>query len=479
MHITIAIENPTSPTIIPFFTHGDPLDLQVEFKDLSSLVTRQMGKLKKGQTFTVTSEGRLYILLSLGEKPAFLDILMSLRKFMKQQQPLLEEEINLKLDAFKNNDWSPAWIEAAINGIYWSTYQLKVDSDAKAPQLQSVLVQCPDIEANKMAINHGVHIAQSQIGAAVLVNTPSNIKHPEYMGAWAIKSGKEHNLKVEVFDLARIRNEGLHALYEVGKASAFEPTFIKTIYEPVEYTHTLGLVGKGITFDTGGLSIKPSANLHYMKCDMGGAAAVLGGIEAIARLQLPIRVIAIVPCAENAVNGNAYRPGDVIQSHSGKTIEIIDTDAEGRLILADGLSYLLQNYKPDTLLDLATLTGSTVATLGYEAAAIFSNNDDLVNLVALAGDEVGERVWRLPLWDAYKDDISSDVADLRNYSGKPLAGAITSAKFLEAFTQDHPRWAHLDIAGVAFKESEFGKMKNATAYGVRLLVEIAKALTTK
>ena len=217
--------------------------------------------------------------------------------------------------------------------------------------------------------------------------------------------------------------------------------------------------------------------MHLMKSDMGGAAAVFGAMELCAKLRLPIHLVGIVPATENSVDALAIKPSDVINSYSGKTIEIIDTDAEGRLILADGLSYMVRHYKPDVLIDLATLTGSAVRTFGYHAAGLFSNDDELAAKLYEASETCGELVWRLPLWDVYKDDIKSDVADVRNFSGRPLAGAIGAAKFLEVFTQDHPSWAHLDIAGVAFSDMEFSSQKSATAFGVRLLMEYLDLLS--
>ena len=239
---------------------------------------------------------------------------------------------------------------------------------------------------------------------------------------------------------------------------------------------TVGLVGKGVTFDTGGLSIKGSSNMHYMKSDMGGAAAVFGTMELIAKLKLPVHLVAIIPTTENCVDAKALKPGDVIGSYAEKTIEIIDTDAEGRLILADGIAYLNKNYSPDIMIDVATLTGSCVQTLGYEAGGLFTNNDDLALKLTNAGDRCGERLWRLPLWDSYEGDIKSDIADVKNYSGKPIAGAISAAKFLEFFTNKHTNWAHLDIAGVAFGDAEFYTQKTATAFGVRLLTDFIAGL---
>jgi leucyl aminopeptidase len=232
----------------------------------------------------------------------------------------------------------------------------------------------------------------------------------------------------------------------------------------------VGLVGKGVTFDTGGLSIKPSTNMHYMKSDMGGAAAVMGTMEMAAKLKLPIHLFGVVPATDNSVDAKSIKPGDVIGSYDGKTIEVIDTDAEGRLILADGLAYAVKNFQPDVLIDLATLTGSCIRTLGTYAGGLFSNDDNLIGQLMKASQLTGERLWPLPLWDDYKKEIKSDVADVKNFSGNPSAGAITAAKFLEIFIQGHPSWAHMDIAGVAVSDSEYSTQKSATAFGVRLLI---------
>jgi leucyl aminopeptidase len=208
-----------------------------------------------------------------------------------------------------------------------------------------------------------------------------------------------------------------------------------------------------------------------MKSDMSGAAAILGTFQAVAKLRLPIKLTGFLPIAENAIGSQAIRPGDILSSYNGKTIEVIDTDAEGRLILADALSYLVRNFNPDMVVNMATLTGSIVGTLGNHAAGLFSNNDGLAQQLIAAGNESGENLWRMPLFDAIKDDLKSDVADLRNYSGLPTSGAISAAKFLEEFIDNHPVWAHIDIAGVAFDKTETTQLKAATGYGVRLLTE--------
>lgn len=208
-----------------------------------------------------------------------------------------------------------------------------------------------------------------------------------------------------------------------------------------------------------------------MKSDMGGAAAVAGTLEVAARLGLKINLIGAIPITENCIDSYAIKPGDVISSYSGKTIEVINTDAEGRLILADALSYITDKYHTDVLIDLATLTGNAIMALGYKAAALISPNDELAQSLFHAGLKTGEKVWRMPHWDEYKDALKSDIADLKNLAGSPIGGAINAGKFLQEFIREHQAWAHLDIAGTAFMDSEFGSMKSATGFGVRLLVE--------
>jgi len=327
--------------------------------------------------------------------------------------------------------------------------------------------------------NEALETVETQLGVMYLVDHPSNIKTPTFMASYARNSGKKHGFDVKVFELKDLKKMKMDALMSVGQGSANPPMLIVMEYKPKGKRAgkpRLGLVGKGISFDTGGISIKPSANMGYMKCDMAGAAAVIGAVELAARLKLNIHIVGVVPAAENSVDANSIRPGDIISSYSGKSIEVLDTDAEGRLVLADGLAYIIKNYAPEYLIDLATLTGSCVATLGYSAAGLFTNNDQMAADLSHAGEPVNERVWRLPLFDDYMAEMQSDMADIKNLSGKPVAGASTAAKFLEFFTSEHKNWAHLDIAGVAFTDSEFARMRTATAYGVRLLVNYMKKL---
>ncbi|MFK7807067.1 MAG: M17 family metallopeptidase [Saprospiraceae bacterium] len=372
----------------------------------------------------------------------------------------------------------------AARGIRLSAYlpnDLKSDKTANKSNLDKLRIQIIHSDkAAKALATEGLHTAESQMAVMHLVNSPANVKTPKYIAAYAKKSGKQNGFKVSVMNKTQLKKEGLHALLAVGQGSVNEPVFIKMEYKPASKKNSkrpqLGLVGKGITFDTGGISIKGATNMHYMKSDMGGAGAVIGAIELAAKLKLDIHLVALVPSAENAVDANSILPGDVINSYSGKTIEIIDTDAEGRLILSDGLHYVQKHYDPEVVIDLATLTGSVVRTLGYAAAGLFTANEELSAQIQKAGKSTQEKVWPLPIWDDYDHDLHSDVADIKNFSGRPVAGAISAAKFLEFFIKDHPKWAHLDIAGVAFGNSDYTKMKSASGYGVRLLIQFMKQL---
>ncbi len=367
----------------------------------------------------------------------------------------------------------------AALGLQLSTYQIGAfKADQKALKAITVKLIHADKKAKTLG-NEGTLTGETQLEMIRLVNSPGNEKIPRFIANYAVQSGKKYGYKVNVLGEKELKKEGLHAVLAVGNGSQHESVLIKMEYKPKgvnKKTPTLGLVGKGITFDTGGLSIKGSMNMHYMKSDMGGAAAIIGAIELAAKLELNIHLVGIIPSAENAVDERSVKPGDVINSYSGKTIEIIDTDAEGRLILADGLAYIQKNYQPDIVLDLATLTGSTVRTFGYAAAGLFTQNETLAADLMEVGKMTHERLWPLPMWDEYGTDLHSDIADVKNFSGRPLAGAIFAGKFLEFFIKDHPNWAHLDIAGVAFGDSEYSRMKGGTGYGVRLLVAYMRKL---
>ena len=426
------------------------------------------------QTQLLYANGKRIFLVGLGKEPKANDCLKAFRSFVFKQKKNLPNHVAIDLST---QTLDVALVEALVNGIVLANNDLGIYKSEPAPKA-ALFGEPGQILLVTTSGNAGEVAAAAAIGAATaetqsrimdLVNAPANHKFPQKLADWAVASGQKYGFEVQVFDEKACAEIGLKALLAVSKGSENPPRFLVLEYKHPQATRRVGLVGKGVTFDTGGVSIKPSANMNYMKSDMGGAGAVLGTIELAAKLQLPVHLIGVIPATENSVDGAAIKPGDVIGSYAGKTIEVIDTDAEGRLILADGLAYLNRNYAPDVLIDLATLTGSCVATLGYAAAGLFSNNLALSAKLQEMGQQTGEKLWPLPLWDDYQDEIKSDVADLKNYHGKPIAGAIVAAKFLEVFAEKHPAWAHLDIAGTAFADSEFGSMKSATAYGVRLL----------
>ncbi|WP_396149327.1 leucyl aminopeptidase family protein [Flavobacterium sp.] len=422
---------------------------------------------KKDSLYFYEKDENIFIFIGLGKDPDYKSIKTTFRRISTKQKSYFKEEAKLFLSGDLSNDY----IEAIISGLWLGTYQLghyKKDITKHPLELNEFIFEVNSSSDVKNVIDKGLKIANAQLETYHLVDLPPNKITPKHLADWAIEAGKKFGFSVEVFGQQKSKEVGLDAFISVGKGSANESQFIIMDYQPENAKKHIGLVGKGITFDTGGLNIKTAGMVH-MKCDMAGAAAVLGAMQLIADLQLPYRVTAIVPACENSVDANSFLPSDVIGSYSGHSIEIIDTDAEGRLILADGLSYLIKNYNPETVIDLATLTGSSVATFGNECGALFTNNELLVKQLQQAGDGIGERLWPLPLWDAYKSDIESEIADVKNYSGKPVAGAISAAKFLEFFTENHTSWAHLDIAGVTFVDDEFAKTKHATAFGVHLI----------
>ena len=306
--------------------------------------------------------------------------------------------------------------------------------------------------------------------ARELATRPGNEVTPTYLANVAETIGKKHGMKVTVFDRARIKSEGMGGLLAVAAGSQEEPRFIVLEYRKGPNKQApLVLIGKGVTFDSGGISIKPAERMEDMKYDMSGAAAVLAAMNGIAELGLEVNVVALVPTTENMPSGSAFKPGDVIRAHSGKTIEIVNTDAEGRLILADALSYA-QRFKPAAIVNAATLTGAVVVALGNQAIGLMGNDGDLIDEIRAAGQRVGERCWPMPLWDEYRELIDSNIADMKNSGGR-AAGTITAGWFLKEFAGETP-WVHLDIAGTAYREEAAPYLrKGATGTPTRLFIE--------
>jgi leucyl aminopeptidase len=323
------------------------------------------------------------------------------------------------------------------------------------------------VERISMLCN-GVQLARD------LVSHPGNVVTTGYLADTARELAARHTLTCRTMEMDELELLGMGALVAVGKGSVQQPRLIVLEYHGAgKSERPVVLVGKGITFDSGGISIKPGAGMEEMKTDMAGGAAVLGTMEAAAGLKLPVNLVGIIPTAENMPDAAAYKPGDVLTSYSGTTIEITNTDAEGRLILCDALHFALR-YKPAAMIDLATLTGACVVALGHEASGMMGNDQRLLNALKKAGESSGERVWELPLWDGYGETMKSDIADLRN-AGSRDGGSITAGWFLKQFVGS-TRWAHLDIAGTAWSDKAHPcSPKGATGVGVRLLIEYLKS----
>ena len=314
------------------------------------------------------------------------------------------------------------------------------------------------------ALQQGLAIAEGIALTKNLGNLPPNICHPTYLAEQAQAMAKEFSLGCEVLDSADMEKLGMHSLLSVARGTHQPPKLIVLSYKGTKASEKpLLLVGKGVTFDTGGISLKPAAEMDEMKYDMCGAASVLGTMQAVARMQLPVNLTVIVPAAENMPGGNASRPGDIVTSMSGQTIEILNTDAEGRLILCDALTYA-ERFEPDTVIDVATLTGACVVALGGIASGLFANKDSLARELLEAGEEAHDRAWHMPLWDDYQELLKSPFADMANVGGR-WGGAVTAACFLSRFAKKFD-WAHLDIAGTAWKS---GSDKGATGRPVPLL----------
>jgi leucyl aminopeptidase len=320
-----------------------------------------------------------------------------------------------------------------------------------------------DAKAQAHGLLRGIAIAHGQNLARDLGNLPPNICTPSYLAQTAKTLARSHKLKVTVLEEAQMRKLGMNTLLAVSQGSRQAPKFIVLEYNGGGKKKPIVLVGKGITFDTGGISIKPSSEMDEMKYDMCGAASVLGTLQTVAELKLPLNVIGVIPTCENMPDGQATRPGDIVTSMSGQTVEILNTDAEGRLILCDALTYT-ERFKPDAVVDIATLTGACVVALGSVASGLFSNQDSLADELLEAGVKAHDRAWHMPIWDDYQPQLKTNFADMQNIGGR-MAGAITAACFLARFAESY-HWAHLDIAGTAWKG---GSEKGATGRPVGLL----------
>ncbi len=374
-----------------------------------------------------------------------------------------------------------ATAEGLVTGTILGSYRFnrflsRDPDDPPPPAIESLTLLAPDGVA---AATEAARVcAEAQNRARDLQSLPSNVATPSYLAGRAGEIAKAHDaVSAEVLGREQIVEKKMGGLIAVSQGTEEEPKLIVLRYAGGGSGPALGLVGKGVTFDTGGISIKPSAGMHEMKMDMSGAAAVLEAVAAIAELELAVELIAVVPSTENMPSGTAIKPGDIITQYNGKTVEVNNTDAEGRLILADALAYAVE-LGAERIVDLATLTGAVLIALGSTYAALISNDDALAGEVEEAGKTTGELIWRLPLHPEYKELTKGTVADLTNASAKRKAGTIYAGSFLEEFVGETP-WAHVDIAGTAWDVGREYTGADASGFGVRLLVELARELSVE
>lgn len=367
-------------------------------------------------------------------------------------------------------------VPAIVESLQLSSYSFtKYKTDSKKETPITVSINGVDQSAIENLVKEAQTLASSTIIARNLVNEPANTIYPETLANEAVKLGNETGFEVEIMDENQIDALGMKAFQAVAMGSTRPPRLIVMRYfgNPNDAQNILGLVGKGLTYDSGGYALKPAEGMATMKCDMGGSAAVIGAMGAIAKEKLNVNVIAVVAACENMISGGAYKNGDIIGSMAGKTIEVINTDAEGRLTLVDAVHYIIEKEKVSKVVDVATLTGAALVALGTTATAVVSNDDAFHSQLEAAAKVSGEKFWRLPGFDEYKQLIKSDVADLKNSGGR-LAGTITAGLFIGEFVGKTP-WIHLDVAGTAFSgvESNYNP-KGGTGAGVRTLYYLAK-----
>jgi len=372
-----------------------------------------------------------------------------------------------------------AVLEAMQEGAYLGNHLFQKFKSKKTKQaLKQIHFQVKPPVAKKMRrlSSKVATVCEGTTLARAWVSTPSNEKTPEKLTRSIVNLAKKQRLKVRVLNETQLKQKKFGALLAVAAGSRSKPSLVVLEHKVPGAKKTVALVGKGVTFDSGGLNIKTGTSISDMKADMSGAAAVAATLITAARLKTKLNIIGIIPIVENMPSGKATRPGDIIRSYAGKTIEIGNTDAEGRLILVDAISYAVKSYKPQLLIDLATLTGACVVALGEKIAGVFSNDDDLAATVIASGEKTHERCWRMPLPDDYKELLKSDLADMNNMSSTRWGGAVTAALFLSEFVGD-TRWAHIDIAGPAFlKKASAYCEPGGTGFGVRLLAELLEKL---
>jgi leucyl aminopeptidase len=433
----------------------------------------------------LTGEGKVkrVLLLGLGkEKDVTTEKIRKVCSFaVSQAKELKLEELSFYVQKIsKISDIDVAY--SIVEGVILSNYSFdkyKADKKKKQKELKKLLLFAQKINRKKAneATNKARTICENVNFVRDMVNETSDVMNPIKISEVAKEIAKKNRLKITIMDEKDLKKKGMNLMLRVGQGSRYPPRFIVIEYlGDKRRKDKIALLGKGITFDSGGLNLKPTGYIENMKLDKAGAVTVLGIIKTLSELKTKVNVVGVMPCCENMIGPNAYKPGDIVKSYSGKTVEVVDTDAEGRLIMADALGYIEKNIKPSLIIDMATLTGSVLVAFGEYVAAMFSTKGDYAKKLFEAGQKTYERVWELPLYDEYIEEMKGDISDVKNlgYKGGRYAGTITAAAFLKNFVQKTP-WIHIDIAGVGWYEKQrYYIPKGGTGFGVRLLVEFLK-----
>ncbi len=434
---------------------------------------RKAGSCVLMHTVSNTKSERILV-MQLGARSEFNEtrFIEAIQSVAKSLSPFNADSVCFCIDDIAIDGRDLSWLARRVVEITSSTFykfdQLKegFSKTAKQWQIQIVVEENKDLTSVRQGVKIGKAVSEGVRLSRDLGNLPGNICTPTYLADTALKLASDNNLEVEVLDEKQMSDLGMNSLLSVSRGSREPAKLILMKYCGAnEQQAPVALVGKGLTFDAGGISIKPAAAMDEMKFDMCGGAGVIGAIRSISLLKLPVNVIGVVAASENLPDGAANKPGDIVKSMSGTTIEILNTDAEGRLILCDALTYI-ERFKPVAVIDAATLTGACVIALGKHPSGLFTNDDDLADEIIRAGNDSNDRVWRMPVWDEYQSQLDSNFADLANIGGRD-AGAVTAACFLSRFTGKY-RWAHLDIAGTAWNT---GKDKGSTGRPVSLFVQ--------
>ena len=425
-------------------------------KIVEGLKAKKVFEGKSGQIFYRTTEELNYeIFVGLGKFDELerTDLVNAVARGIKQAEKLKIEDLSINF--IKANGLCTGGVtKSIVQGVKLASYKFdKYKQGKESYEPKVTIVGGPKEKFAKMRekIKEASNVADGIILARDLVNEPANVLYPETLAERAVEVGKESGFEVEVFDEKQIEELGMKAFLEVGKGSVHKPRLIVMRYMGnANSDERVGLVGKGLTFDTGGYSLKPSTSMDTMKSDMGGAAAVIGTMKALAKNKVEKNVVAVVAACENAISGGSYKPGDIIGSMAGKTIEVLNTDAEGRLTLVDAITYIIEKEKVDKVVDVATLTGAVLVALGSEITGVLSNDDAFYEELLVAANRTGEKFWRLPNDKCFKKLYKGDFADLKNTGGR-YGGTITAGMFIEEFVQDKP-WLHLDIAGTSLTD---------------------------